>query len=275
MFKHALTLTVVATLGLASGWSVWPAAAEHAQGPRPVERLQLPARLPQRQLSVPILMYHRITVPSRGADSMERRLTVHPADFARQMRWLKSRGYRTITQRELYDALVHGRRLGPKPILITFDDGYSDVFRHASPVLVRLGMRATAYVISSRTTNTDRVFLTWRLLRVLESRGIEIGSHSVTHCDLTSLSDRGAFRELQHSRLSLERGLGHPVQWFAYPYGSYDSRIERLARRAGYVLAVTTGYGTAQSAARPLALRRLRVLDSTGVGGLAAMLGAR
>lgn len=97
MFEHALTLTVVATLGLASGWSAWPAAAGHVQRPRPVERLQLPARPPQRQLSVPILMYHRITVASPGADSMERRLTVHPAHFAGQMRWLKSRGFRTIS----------------------------------------------------------------------------------------------------------------------------------------------------------------------------------
>ena len=68
----------------------------------------------------------------------------------------------------------------------------------------------------------------------------------------------------------LERGLRHPVQWFAYPFGAYDERVERLARRAGYVLAVTTENGTVQS--RPLALRRLRVLDSTGVGGLAELL---
>jgi hypothetical protein len=49
----------------------------------------------------------------------------------------------------------------------------------------------------------------------------------------------------------------------------------RLVRRAGYVLAVTTEYGAVQSSSRPLALRRLRVLDSTGVAGLAAMLGTR
>ncbi|MGH2450890.1 MAG: hypothetical protein ACRDGE_06415 [Candidatus Limnocylindria bacterium] len=60
----------------------------------------------------------------------------------------------------------------------------------------------------------------------------------------------------------------------AYPFGAYDARIERLARRAGHVLAVTTESGAQQSARRPLALPRLRVLDSTGVRGLAAMLAA-
>jgi peptidoglycan/xylan/chitin deacetylase (PgdA/CDA1 family) len=135
-------------------------------------------------------------------------------------------------------------------------------------------MRATAYVISSRTKNGYPLFLTWRLLRQLESRGVEIGSHTVTHAALTSLSDSDALRELVQSRLSFERRLRHPVQWLAYPIGDYDARIERLAQRAGYVLAVTTEHGSVHSARRPLALRRLRVLDSTGVAGLAAMINA-
>jgi peptidoglycan/xylan/chitin deacetylase (PgdA/CDA1 family) len=231
--------------------------------------LTLPVRLPHRQVEVPILMYHRIHA---APDAAQRRLTVHPADFARQMQWLKRHGYRAITQRELYDSLFHRRPLGPKPVLITFDDGYSDVFHYARPVLSRLGMPATAYVISGRTNHGDRVFLTWRRLRMLEQAGIEIGSHTVTHAGLTSLSDRDALRELVHSRRAFERGLRHPVQWIAYPFGDCDSRIERLARRAGYVLGVTTEHGTMQSARGPLALTRLRILDSTGVAGLAAML---
>jgi peptidoglycan/xylan/chitin deacetylase (PgdA/CDA1 family) len=214
-------------------------------------------------------MYHRINA---APPASQRRLTVHPADFARQMRWLKWHGYRTVTQRELYDALILGKPLGPRPILITFDDGYSEVFHKAVPVLKRLGMCATAYVISERTLSSDTVFLTWHLLRALERDGFEIGSHTITHRDLTSLSDPEALRELAESRRAFERRLGHPVQWLAYPLGRYDSRIERLARRAGYVLAVTTDHGIVQSARRPLALRRLRVLDSTGVAGLAAML---
>ena len=72
----------------------------------------------------------------------------------------------------------------------------------------------------------------------------------------------------------LERKLDHRVPWFAYPFGDFDARIERLARQAGYLLATTTVWGARQSASRPLALTRLRVLDSTHVTGLAAMLAA-
>jgi peptidoglycan/xylan/chitin deacetylase (PgdA/CDA1 family) len=236
--------------------------------------LRLPARLPVREIVVPILMYHRINVPPPSAPPMTRRLTVHPAVFASQMTWLKHNGYRAVTQRELFDALVCGRPLGRKPIMITFDDGYRDTFFKAAPVLARLDMHATAYVISGRTSNGDPSFLTWGLLRGLERRGIEIGSHTVSHRDLTSLSNGAAFEELVRSRRRLERTLGHRVPWLAYPFGAYDARIERLARRAGYVLAVTTEWGSRQSARRPLALHRLRILDSTGVRGLAAMLAA-
>jgi peptidoglycan/xylan/chitin deacetylase (PgdA/CDA1 family) len=237
--------------------------------------LRLSAALPARQVPVPILMYHRINVIKPSTPAHSRGLIVHPADFARQMTWLDRRGYSTVTQRELFEALMCGRPLPPRPIMITFDDGYRDNFFKASPVLYRLGMRATAYVVTGRISGRDPSFLTWPLLRALEARGIEIGSHTVAHRDMTSLSDARMLGDLVTSRRTLERGLGHAVPWLAYPFGSYDARVERIARRAGYLLAVTTRAGTVHSARRPLALPRLRVSNTTGVRGLAAMLGQR
>lgn len=250
---------------------IGPALAAVAVAP-PACPSRLPAQPPAREIVVPILMYHRINIAPSTAPSMTRRLTVHPAVFELQMRWLKRHGYRAVTQREVFEALICGRPLGPKPILITFDDGYRDNLYNAAPVLARLDMPATAYVIADRISNGDPSFLTWGMLQALERHGIEIGAHTSTHRDLTTLSDRRALDELLGSRRKLERRLGHPVPWLAYPFGAYDERIERLARRAGYLLAVTTEWGSRHSARRPLALHRLRVLDSTGVRGLAAML---
>jgi peptidoglycan/xylan/chitin deacetylase (PgdA/CDA1 family) len=236
--------------------------------------LRFPSPLPNRTRVVPILMYHRINYVDASTPEITRRLTVHPDVFRRQMRWLTLHGYRTITQRMLYDALMCGDRLPRKPIVITFDDGYRDAYTKASPLLARFGMRATAYVITGRISGSDSSFLTWRQLRLLEERGVEIGSHTVSHHPLTALSSEQAYAQLLSSRRVLERRLGHRVPWLAYPIGAYDSRIESLAQRAGYRLAVTTRYGATQSARRPLALRRLRVSDTTGVSGLAAMLAA-
>jgi peptidoglycan/xylan/chitin deacetylase (PgdA/CDA1 family) len=89
---------------------------------------------------------------------------------------------------------------------------------------------------------------------------------------MTSLSHGELLDDLVTSRRTLERRLGHPVPWLAYPFGSFDARVEAMARRAGYLLAVTTLHGTSQSARTPLALTRLRILDSTGVDGLAELL---
>jgi peptidoglycan/xylan/chitin deacetylase (PgdA/CDA1 family) len=280
MATYTLRLNLRAAAALAAAALVaFPAAGlaeEGVAGVRVPDRpcaLRLPSKLPDRRVIVPILMYHRINVVTASTPAASRGLTVHPADFARQMRWLKRQGYRTITRRELFEALMCGRRLGPKPIMITFDDGYRDNFK-ASPVLLRLGMRATAYVVAGRISGRDPSFLTWPLLRALEKRGIEIGSHTVAHHDMTSLSDAEMLRDLKTSRRTLERKLGHRVPWLAYPFGAYDERVERLARRAGYLLAVTTQTGTVQAARQPFAMPRLRILDTTGVRGLAALLGA-
>ncbi len=184
-------------------------------------------------------------------------------------------GYRTITQRELYDALFLGKRLGPKPILVTFDDGYSDVFHKALPVLKRLDMRATAYVISGRTLRSDTVFLTWHLLRALERDGVEIGSHTVEHRDLTTLSDGEALRELVQSRRAFERRLRPPGEVAGVPLRGIR-RANRAACPASRVRARRDDGAWSRPVGPPPArTARLRVLDSTGVAGLAAMLGGR
>jgi peptidoglycan/xylan/chitin deacetylase (PgdA/CDA1 family) len=249
-------------------------APKLAQPATPVApRLELPARLHSRSLRVPILMYHRIAPAHASLPAITRRLTVDPAEFERQMEWLVAHGFQAITQRELFYGLMHGRTLPRRPVIITFDDGYRNVLTHAAPVLDRLRMPAIAYVISGRLTGAGPAFLTCRDVRRLERLGVEIGAHTVSHRDLRALSDADLQHELVASRRALERCVAHPVQWLAYPYGGFDDRVVEQARRAGYVLAVTTVGGTDQRAARPHELRRFGVLDSTGVAGLAGLLG--
>ncbi|NUR74791.1 MAG: polysaccharide deacetylase family protein [Thermoleophilia bacterium] len=225
-----------------------------------------------RELVVPILLYHRIDFLRPSLPPITRRLTVDPGDFARQMSWLQEHGFHTLTQEQLLEALSRDAALPSRPILITFDDGYRDVLGKASHVLMGLGFRGTDYVISGRLSGEDSSFLTVPELRVLEQRGIEIGSHTVTHAPLAELGNAEALAQLVSSRRMLEEALGHAVPWLAYPYGSYDDRVVALAAQAGYRLAVTMRPGACQSSSRPLELERLEVLDSTGVDGLAALL---
>lgn len=234
--------------------------------------LAFPRPLPTRTLDVPILMYHRVGPEPRGP-AITDALTVSSAVFADEMRWLRRVRFHAITQRTLFAALEYGVRLPRHPVVITFDDGYRDVLWNAAPLLRRLRMPATAYVVTGRVSGVDPSFLTWDELRQLESSGFDIGSHTVHHVALTGLTSPQALAELVDSRRALQRRLGRPVPWLAYPAGRENAAVVALARRAGYLLAVTTAPGTLQRASRPLQLSRYEVLDTTGVRGLAALLG--
>jgi len=218
-------------------------------------------------------MYHRVGTEPAAEPTITRALTVTPRVFAAQMRWLHAAGFHAIAAVQLYRALEQGRRLPPRPILITFDDGYRDVLWNASPVLDRLHMPAVAFVITARISDGDPSFLTWPELQLLEQRGFTIGSHTVHHLELTLLSPREALAELVLSRQALQRHLGRPVQLFAYPAGRVDAQVLPLVRQAGYVLAVTTAPGDVQRANEPFLLHRYEVLATTGVSGLRALLG--
>jgi peptidoglycan/xylan/chitin deacetylase (PgdA/CDA1 family) len=235
--------------------------------------LRLPQPLPDRTIQLPVLMYHRIGAVTPNLPAITQRLTVRPQDFAVQMTWLRAHGYHAVSVQQAFDALEYGKQLPAKPVLITFDDGYRDVLWQAAPVLHRLHMPAIEFVITDRISGSDTSFLTWPQLTHLERLGVEIGSHTVHHLDLTTLPAGAASAELRDSRRTLEQHLGHPVQWLAYPAGAENPSVVGLALKAGYVLALTTQPGSTQSASSPLTLHRYEVLDTTGVGGLAAMLG--
>jgi peptidoglycan/xylan/chitin deacetylase (PgdA/CDA1 family) len=235
--------------------------------------LRLPARPPPLTVHLPILMYHRIDRITPGMPWITRALTVSPGVFRAQMAWITSHGYHTVTQMQVWNALMHRRRLPARPVMLTFDDAYRDVVTYAGPIIRRNHAHATAYVITDRLSH-GRVtpWMTWGQLRVLERDGFDIGSHTVSHVDLVAVSPAQARLQLRASRFALERFLHLPVQWLAYPFGKVDPAVEELARKAGYVLAVTTQSGTVQRADQALLLDRREITNTTGVAGLARVL---
>jgi peptidoglycan/xylan/chitin deacetylase (PgdA/CDA1 family) len=227
---------------------------------------------PARVLDVPVLAYHRVgrlpTVQTPISDA----LTLEPSVFDAQMEWLAKHGFHAITPRQLLVALDLGKRLPKRPVLITFDDGYADVLYNAAPILHRLGMPATAFIITDRVSGPDPSFLTWPDLRDLEHDGFTIGSHTVHHPDLTKLSPAQAWFELSQSRKTLERHLGTAVHSFAYPDGAQSPALVRSARTAGYALAFTTRPGDAQSSRQLLLLHRYDIHRNVDLARFAALL---
>jgi peptidoglycan/xylan/chitin deacetylase (PgdA/CDA1 family) len=198
-------------------------------------------------------------------------LKVDPANFAAELRALHDAGYHTISQAQLFDALYKGTPLPPRPIIISVDDGYVDDVRTILPDLVRLRMIATFFVITGRMNEPG--FLDAAQIRRLDRAGMDVGDHTAHHVDLRALTAAQLADETAGSRRALERVLGHPVYFFAYPFGAYDSTVVQAVHAAGFTMAYTTQSGITESTANPLTWPRLHVSRAQTPGGLLATVG--
>lgn len=191
---------------------------------------------------VPVLMYHYIRVADEHADPVGYRLSILPERFDEQMAWLQENDYTPMRMDQLA-ACLRGRQECPEqPVALTFDDGYADAATAALPILNAYGFKATFYIVPGFVGRPG--YMTWEQIELLYNSGMEIGSHTMTHADLTGLEDIKAIRsELVQSREVLEERLGVPVQSFCYPAGSYSPAIMEQVRLAGYTNAVITAPG--------------------------------
>ncbi|MEV7137373.1 polysaccharide deacetylase family protein [Streptomyces tauricus] len=217
---------------------------------------------------VPILMYHAV---SKAPNDATRTLSVTPEAFAEQMALLRTSGYTPVNTAALARSWRDTTPLPGRPVLITFDDGYEGVHRHALPVLARHGFAATLFVSTGwlrgeyDTGGGLDVMLDWDQVRELASSDVEIGGHSHTHPQLDQLADGALRSELRHCREIIADELGVLPASFAYPYGYSSRRVRRAVREAGFTQSLAVGNALARRRQGPYALRRVTVRRSTGI----------
>lgn len=114
-------------------------------------------------------------------------------------------------------------KLFKEPLIsVTFDDGWESVYTVAAPILQENGIHTTQYIISSTEKNKD--YLNMAQVKALYDAGNEVACHTVTHPDLTSLSDKDLQKELEGCKEHMEKVYGVTPISFASPYGRYDDR---------------------------------------------------
>ncbi len=195
-----------------------------------------------------ILAYHSISEYRQDA------LAVRAADFDAQMTWLHRHGYRSVTLAEFMSKTF---KKGDRIVIITFDDGYRDNYTLALPILKRYGYVATTFLVTDYV-NTDHVYtwdvpkitpqgdaslyqvLTWEQVYEMAAYGIEFGSHSCTHPELTTLPREQYEEEITRSRQDLQARLERDVVSFCYPRGNLNADIIQMVEKAGYGCAVVT-----------------------------------
>lgn len=171
------------------------------------------------------------------------RITVTPDRLEQQLSWLHRRGLRGVSMAALLAARAKAE--GRDLVGLTFDDGYADFVDNALPLLVRRDFGATLFVLPDRLGGDNawdplgprKPLLTADGIRRAAAEGVEIGSHGLTHVDLTTADDATLKAEVTESRSQLQELLNSPVDGFCYPYGTIDARAVEAVREAGYAYA--------------------------------------
>ena len=214
---------------------------------------------------VPILMYHRIATD--GPPGLDK-FSVDPILFDEHLSALKQAGFRTVDLNNWVEALSHGQTLSRKSIVLTFDDGYRDFLTAALHTLRKYSFTATVFLVADRiggVADWDLRYgeaaplMSWEELRAIASEGVELGCHSLIHRPMTEMNRADLLTETALAREILERGLGHPVLHFAYPYGAENVIIRNLVAVLGFRSAVTCQPGISRLGNNPMRLPRIDV----------------
>jgi peptidoglycan/xylan/chitin deacetylase (PgdA/CDA1 family) len=183
---------------------------------------------------ISILDYHNFTTEESSS------YKINIVEFEKQMDYLASHNYSVISLSELLIGLRAGQ-LPPKPIVITIDDGYKSTYTLAYPVLRKYNFPATLFLYTNFIAKNSGS-LTWKEIREMVKNNIEIGSHTLSHCNLLKYKKNENYetylarirREIFLSKEILESKIGGKVKFFAYPYGVYSPIIKNLVIQAGY-----------------------------------------
>jgi peptidoglycan/xylan/chitin deacetylase (PgdA/CDA1 family) len=175
-------------------------------------------------------------------------------------------GYSTISLARVIECLSKAKPFPERTLVLTFDDGYETTYKEAFPLLQKLGMTATVFLATGNLaekrgseflpTLTGRKMLSWDNIREMNRAGIEFGSHTLTHPDLTRMSMARVNREVHESKTILEDKLGSEVFAFAYPFG-YHTRTIRDIVKKHYVMACSGRLGVVTQSSKPFALERI------------------
>ncbi|MBU6422781.1 MAG: polysaccharide deacetylase family protein [Chloroflexi bacterium] len=248
------------------------AGTSGAGGARPVARTDYPAVDSDgtKSIHVNVLMYHHVEWLPPNADPIRRDLTVSPSDFAQQLTYLKDNGYNTITAVDLWWALATGGALPPKPVLLSFDDGYADAHDVAMPLLKEYGMVATFAVTVDLVGKPD--YMTPAEVRDLANNGMDVESHSTDHVAINKLPYDQQVYQLCTSRQTLMRWTGTDVRDFIYPSGDYLPVPAEALAACGYLTAYRKDGGSLETSAEMYGLRRARVHGERGLMALLVAL---
>lgn len=201
------------------------------------------------------------------------RISIPEERFGEQIRWLLDHGYRIVSLKEWWRLYKETGKAPSRLAVLTFDDGFRGLLDSVAPLLTKLGITATVFLIAGEIGRTNRFdrplgtpelpMLSWEEIFELKNLGWDFQSHGVHHYPVIGLPDEMLEEEVSGSKKRLEDRLDEPVDFFCYPYGAFDKRAVEAVEKAGYRGAVTCWAGTLadDAAADPYRLKRVLADD--------------
>ncbi|MCX7679209.1 MAG: polysaccharide deacetylase family protein [Spirochaetes bacterium] len=215
-----------------------------------------------RMLKVPLLLYHNIDGVGQYSLDYDR-IRMH-FDFFRQ------KSIRIIPLEDFIARLDNPRPYTEKVAVVTFDDGYPAMYSALLPLVEEFNYPVTLFVVIDAISTKAHKALTWRKLRQMDSSGIRIECHSMTHRDLVHVYNRLdaeskyiLYEEIYLSKRVLELYLGRKISFFAFPYGRYNLPLVDLCKAAGYSRAFSTDFGPNIITRNNYCLRRRTILRNS------------
>jgi peptidoglycan/xylan/chitin deacetylase (PgdA/CDA1 family) len=217
-------------------------------------------------------MYHYISELPPDADVYRRNLTVTPERFEEHLQYLQEEGYQTVTLRDVHEALEIGKPLPPKPIVLTFDDGYKDALTEALPLLQAYGFVGEFFVLATPAHYEAEHYLTWDEMQAMAEAGMQIQAHGRDHYDLTGRAYDFLVYQIFGAKEAIEAHTQRTVTFFCYPSGRYDDDTQAVVESAGYLGAVTTKWGATQRLDNRYTWPRIRVSGDWSLGDFVGIL---
>ncbi len=208
---------------------------------------------------VPVLCFHHIRDPKPGQSVTMKSYSVSPAQFAELMKALKDSNYQTILPDQLYNYLVHGGTLPPKPVMLTFDDTDEEQFTIGNTYMKKYGFKGVFFIMTV-SINRPR-YMTTGQLKQLSEEGNAVESHTWDHHMVTKYQGDDWNKQFVEPKKKIEGITGKSADYFAYPYGLWNRAAFPELKKAGYKMAFNLS--TKRDSTQPLYTIRRMIVPGT------------
>lgn len=209
-------------------------------------------------LKVPMLMYHHFQPQDVAQKAGYDWMNVSPDFFEKQLAYLNEKGYITLGAKQLAEALINKQKLPAKSIVLTADDGYAEIYTNVFPLLKKYSIKMSLMIPTGLMNNPG--YLDWGQLAEMVGSGLVFAyNHTWSHQRLSTTSNEKLSYEILTAKTQLEERLGQPVNIFAYPYGSENSKVINFLRSNGFIAGLSTISGFYQCDSFIFSLHRNRV----------------